>query len=121
MSSTHRRPPLAVALRRAYGAALYLESTYPGVSDRVEALSDAVPADAAWTTRRWMEFSIIVRRTCRGLPFSAADAHADHALWTLRRQLAHALLSAHAALVAEQRPRRAPGSAPSDGALPDFE
>ena len=105
VSSAHRSSPLTVALRRAYGAALYLEERHPGVVDRVLAVADAVPIGRPWTGRQGMAFSIVVRRACQGLPFSDGDTHADHAIWTLRRQLARALIAAHAELnAAAERP-----------------
>jgi hypothetical protein len=104
VSSAHRSTSLTVALRRAYGAALYLEEQHPGLADRVGAVIDTVPADQQWTTREWMAFSIVVRRACRGLPFSDGDTHADHAIVTLRRQLARALVAAHMQLNASAEP-----------------
>jgi hypothetical protein len=89
---------MMVALHRAYGAALYLEDRHPGLADRIDAVIATVPADQLWTPRDWMAFSIVVRRACRGLPFSDGDTHADHAIVTLRRQLARALVAAHAQL-----------------------
>ena len=104
-SSAHRSTPLTVALRRAYGAALYLEPRHPGLADRIGAVIDTVPADQVWTIREWMAFSIVVRRACRGLPFSDGDTHADRAIWTLRQQLARALVAAHVQLNAASEPR----------------
>src|SRR4029079_11646213 len=83
VSYQHRGLALGVALRRAYGAALYLESDYPGIADRVDAVIDAVPSDDVSTSRSWMAFSIVVRRSCLGLPFSEGDTYTDHAIWML--------------------------------------
>jgi len=94
-----------VALRRAFGAALYLEAQHPGLSDRIGAVIDTVPHDQRWTPRDWMAFSIVVRRACRGLPFSDGDTHADKAIWTLRQQLARALVAAHVELNAAPEPQ----------------
>jgi hypothetical protein len=105
VSSSHRPTPLLVALRRAHGAALYLDQQYPGLADRVGAVIDVVPDDRPWTVREWMAFSILVRRACRDLPFGESDSHADHAIWTLRRQLARALVAAHHELNASAGPR----------------
>jgi hypothetical protein len=93
-----------VALRRAYGAALYLDQHHPGLPDRIGAVIDTVRHDQLWTPRDWMAFSIVVRRACRGLPFSDGDTHADQAIVTLRRQLARALVMAHAQLNASAEP-----------------
>jgi hypothetical protein len=105
VNSAHRSSPLVVALRRAHGAAVYLEQQYPGLADRVDAVIDVVPGERPWTVREWMAFSILVRRACRDLPFGASDGHADHAVWTLRRQLARALVAAHQELNASAGPR----------------
>jgi hypothetical protein len=121
VSYQHRGLALGVALRRAYGAALYLESDYPGIADRVDAVIDAVPSDDVWTSRSWMAFSIVVRRSCLGLPFSEGDTYSDHAIWMLRRQLARVLLAAHAELLAEQRRKWTPRRPSSDEALPGVE
>jgi hypothetical protein len=107
VSSVQPPTPLLVALRRAQGAALYLENAYPGIAERVGAIIDVVPADRPWTVREWMAFSILVRRACRDLPFSESDNHADHAIWTLRRQLARALVAAHQELNPSAGPRSA--------------
>jgi hypothetical protein len=122
VSELHRGQALGVALRRAYGAALYLDSSYPGTADRVDVVIDSVPSDDVWTSQHWMAFSIVVRRACLGLP-SGEDGGASTAaaLQMLRLQLDHALDAAHAALVAEQRRRWTPGSAAADGPLPDLE
>ena len=105
VGSSHRSSPLTVALRRAYGAALYLEDAHPGLADRVGAVLAAVPADRVWTARGQIAFSILVRRACRGLPFGDGDTHAEHAIGTLRRQLARALVVAHAEMkAAAERP-----------------
>ncbi len=83
---------------------------------------DTVPSDDVWTAQHWMAFSVVVRRACLGLPSGdRGGAYAAAALQTLRLQLDHALDAAHAALVAEQRRRWAPGSAAADGPLPDVE
>jgi hypothetical protein len=99
--------PLLRALRRAHGAALYLDGQYPGLPDRVGAIIDVVPTDRPWTVREWMAFSILVRRACRDLPFGQNETHADHAIWTLRRQLARALVAAHQELNPSAGPRAA--------------
>ena len=105
MSSVHRPSPLVVALRRAHGAALYLEQEYPGIADRTGAIVDVVPSDRPWTVREWMAFSILVRRACRDLPVGENETHAGHAIVTLRRQLARALVAAHQELTASAGPR----------------
>ena len=121
MSYQHRSLALGVALRRAYGAALYLESDYPGIGDRVDAVIDALPGDDVWTSRAWMTFSVVVRRACLGLPFSDGDTYRDHAIWMFRRQLARVLLAAHAEVLAEQRRNWSPRPSSSDESLPGVE
>jgi hypothetical protein len=120
VSELHRGQALGAALRRAFGAALYLDSTYPGIAGRVDAVIGTIPADDVWTPQHWMAFSTVVRRLCLGLPSGDdPDAYAETAVRMLRLQLGRALDAAHAALVAEQRRRWTPGSAWPDGLLPD--
>jgi hypothetical protein len=120
VSELHRGRALGVALRRAYGAALYLEPAYPGIAGRVDVVVGTLPADDVWTSRDWMAFSIVVRRVCLELPpVDDRRAHAAVARRALERQLGRALDEAHAALVAEQRRRWA--SPAGDGPHPDSE
>jgi len=89
---------MTAALRRAYGAALYLDPTHPGTADRVNEAIDAATCDEAWTAMRWMIFGALVRRACSDLPAGFGDTHADHALRTVRLQLAHAMREAYDAI-----------------------
>jgi hypothetical protein len=92
----HPSAPLAVALRRAYGAALYLDRTYDGVADRVGEAIDAATCDEPWTAMRWMILGALVRHACSGLPAGFGTSHSDHAVRTVRLQLALALREAYA-------------------------
>jgi hypothetical protein len=87
--------PLAVALRRAYGAALYLDSTHPGVAEQVGEAVDAASYDESWTAMRWMIFGALVRRACAGLPAGFGNSHEDHAIRTVRLELAQAMRDAY--------------------------
>jgi hypothetical protein len=121
VSELHSGQALGAALRRAYGAALYLDATYAGIAGRVDAVIGLVPADDVWTSQHWLSFSTVVRRLCLGLPVSDdPDAYGETALRMLVLQLGRALDAAHAALVAEQRRRWTPGSAGMDP-LPDVD
>ena len=62
MSELHRGQALGAALRRAYGAALYLDSAHDGIAARVDAVIALVPADDVWTSQHWIAFSTVVRR-----------------------------------------------------------
>jgi hypothetical protein len=92
--------PLDSALRRAYGAALYVDRDHPGVADHVAEAIDAVGSDETWTAMRWMVFSALVRRACQGLPVGTGGSHADQALRMLRIQLAIALHEGYATIEA---------------------
>jgi len=97
--AVHRhRPtePLAIALERAYGAALYLDRTHAGVADRVAEVVEAATCDEPWTAMRWMILGALVRRACEGLDSGFGTSHTDHALRTLRLQLALALRESYA-------------------------
>jgi hypothetical protein len=90
--------PLGSALRRAYGAAIYVDRDHPGVADLVAEAIDAAGDDETWTAMRWMVVSALVRRACEGLPIGAGDSHADQALRMLRIQLAIALHEGYATI-----------------------
>jgi hypothetical protein len=90
--------PLGSALRRAYGAALYVDRDHPGVADDVAEAIDATGEDEPWTAMRWMVFSALVRRACQGLPVGFSDSYADQALRMLRIQLAVALQEGYATI-----------------------
>ena len=87
-----------MALRRAYGAALYLDPTYPGIADRVAEAIDAATCEEAWSAMRWMIFGALVRKACSDLPAGFGGTHADHALRTVRLQLAQAMREAYDAI-----------------------
>ena len=95
MRSPHTSAPLAVALRRAYGAALYLDRTYDGIADRVGEAVDAASSDEPWTAMRWMILGALVRHACCELPAGFGNSHDDHAIRTVRLQLAFALREAY--------------------------
>jgi hypothetical protein len=90
--------PLGSALRRAYGAAVYVDRDHPGVADHVAEAIDAAGDDETWTAMRWMVFSALVRRATQGLPIGTSDSHADQALRMLRIQLAIALHEGYATI-----------------------
>jgi hypothetical protein len=90
--------PLALALQRAYGAALYLDRTHAGVADRVAEAVEAASCDEPWTAMRWMIFGALVRRACEDLDTGFGTSHTDRALRTLRVQLSLALHEAYAEL-----------------------
>lgn len=95
MRPPHTSAPLAVALRRAYGAALYLDRTHDGLADRVGEAIGAATYDEPWTAMRWMIFGALVRHACSELPAGFGNSHSDHAVRTVRLQLALALREAY--------------------------
>jgi hypothetical protein len=90
--------PLGSALRRAYGAALYVDRDHPGVADHVTEAIESAGDDEPWTAMRWMVVSALVRRACQGLPVGVSDSYADEALRMLRIQLAIALQEGYATI-----------------------
>lgn len=98
MNITPSSSLIPTALRRAYGAAVYLDRKHPGVADRVTEAAEAAVVDEEWTAMRWMVFGAYIRRACADLPAGLGDTYSDQALRTLRVQLALALREAHAAI-----------------------
>ena len=90
---------ISIALRRAYGAAVYLDARQPGIAQRVADVRSCGLADEPWTATRWVMFGALGRAAVHGLEAGSGNGHADHAALVLRAQLVYAVSAVQAAVL----------------------